>query len=88
MGERTDSNQSFENIKHIDENETEFWYARELQKVLDYKEWRKFEKVIQKAINACKNTGINEEEHFVGTDKMVQIGSGAERKQKDFIKEI
>ena len=88
MDERTDSNQSFENIKHIDENETEFWYARELQKVLDYKEWRKFEKVIQKAINACKNTGINEEEHFVGTDKMVQIGSGAERKQKDFIKEI
>ena len=84
MDERTDSNQSFENIKHIDENETEFWYARELQKVLDYKEWRKFEKVIQKAINACKNTGINEEEHFVGTDKMVQIGSGAERKQKDF----
>ena len=54
MDERTDSNQSFENIKHIDENETEFWYARELQKVLDYKEWRKFEKVIQKAINACK----------------------------------
>ena len=88
MDERTDSNQSFENIKHIDENETEFWYARELKKVLDYKEWRKFEKVIQKAINACKNTGINEEEHFVGTDKMVQIGSGAERKQKDFIKEI
>lgn len=84
MDERTDSNQSFENIKHIDENETEFWYARELQKVLDYKEWRKFEKVIQKAINACKNTGISEEEHFVGTDKMVQIGSGAERKQKDF----
>lgn len=88
MDERTDSNQSFENIKHIDENGIEFWYARELQKVLDYKEWRKFEKVIQKAINACKNTCISEEEHFVGTDKMVQIGSGAERKQKDFIKEI
>ena len=84
MDERTDSNQSFENIKHIDENGTEFWYARELQKVLDYKEWRKFEKVIQKVINACKNTGISEEEHFVGTDKMVQIGSGAERKQKDY----
>ncbi len=84
MDVRMDSNQSFENIKHIDENETEFWCARELQKVLDYKEWRKFEKVIQKAINACKNTGVSEEEHFVGADKMVQIGSGAERKQKDF----
>lgn len=42
MDEKIYSNQSFENIKHIDENGTEFWYARELQKVLDYKEWRKF----------------------------------------------
>ena len=84
MDEITDSNQSFENIKHIDENETEFWYARELQKVLDYKEWRKFENVIQKAIMACKNTGISEVDHFVGADKMVQIGSGAERMQKDY----
>ena len=77
-------NQTFEDIKHIDENGIEFWYARELQKVLDYKEWRKFENVIQKAIMACKNTGISEVDHFVGADKMVQIGSGAERKQKDY----
>ena len=33
--------QNFEDIKHIDEFGEEFWYARELQKVLDYKEWRK-----------------------------------------------
>lgn len=84
MDEKIYSNQSFEDIKHIDENGIEFWYARELQKVLDYKEWRKFENVIQKAIMACKNTGIIEAEHFVGADKMVQIGSGAERKQKDY----
>ena len=77
-------NQTFEDIKHIDENGIEFWYARELQTVLDYKEWRKFENVIQKAIMACKNTGISEVDHFVGADKMVQIGSGAERKQKDY----
>ena len=84
MEEKIYSNQSFEDIKHIDENGIEFWYARELQKVLDYKEWRKFENVIQKAIMACKNTGISEVDHFVGADKMVQIGSGAERKQKDY----
>ena len=83
MDEKIYSNQSFEDIKHIDENGIEFWYARELQKVLDYKEWRKFENVIQKAIMACKNTCISEVDHFVGADKMVQIGSGAERKQKD-----
>ena len=84
MDEKIYSNQSFEDIKHIDENVIEFWYARELQKVLDYKEWRKFENVIQKAIMACKNTCISEVDHFVGADKMVQIGSGAERKQKDY----
>ena len=42
------SNQRFEDIKHIDENGIEYWYARELQAVLDYKEWRKFENVIKK----------------------------------------
>ena len=78
------NNQTFEDIKHIDENGIEYWYARELQLVLNYKEWRKFEGVIQKAKEACKNSGINEFEHFVGADKMVSIGSGAKRKQKDY----
>ena len=40
------SNKTFEDIKHIDENGIEYWHARELQVVLDYKEWRKFEKEI------------------------------------------
>lgn len=78
------NNQSFENIKHIDEFGAEFWDARELQKALDYTEWRKFEGVIKKAEKACKNSGISEIEHFVGTDKMVLIGSGAERIQRDY----
>ena len=78
------NNQTFEDIKHIDENGVEFWYARELQVVLNYKEWRKFENVIGKAKEACENTGIDMFDHFVGVDKMVQIGSGAERKQKDY----
>ncbi len=42
------NNRTFEDIKHIDENGIDFWYARELQIVLDYKEWRKFEGVIEK----------------------------------------
>ena len=78
------NNQTFEDIKHIDENGIEYWYARELQLVLNYKEWRKFEGVIQKAKESCKNSSINEFEHFVGADKMVSIGSGAKRKQKDY----
>ena len=76
--------QNFEDIKHIDEFGEEFWYARELQEVLDYKEWRKFENVIGKAKEACRNSGMTDLDHFVGTDKMVQIGSGAERKQNDY----
>ena len=75
---------SFEEIKHIDENGVEFWYARELQSVLDYKEWRKFDGVIQRAIKACENSNINASDHFVGADKMVSIGSGATRKQIDY----
>ena len=84
MDEKIYSNQSSEDIKHIDENGIEFWYARELQKVLDYKEWRKFENVIQKAIMACKNTGISEGEHFVGADKLSKRANNAEVLIKDY----
>ena len=82
--ERLYEGQNFEDIKHIDEFGEEFWYARELQKVLDYKEWRKFENVIGKAKEACRNSGMTDLDHFVGADKMVQIGSTAERKQNDY----
>ena len=78
------NNKSFEDIKHIDENGVEFWYARELQLVLNYKEWRKFENVINKAKESCKNSEVSVFDHFVDVDKMVQIGSGAKRKQKDY----
>ena len=81
---KNNDNKSFEDIKHIDENGIEYWYARELQIVLNYKEWRKFDGVIQKAKKACINSSINELDHFVEVDKMVRIGSGAERMQKDY----
>lgn len=71
-------------IRHIDENGIEYWDARELQIVLNYKEWRKFENVTNKAKKSCKNSEISVFDHFVDVDKMVQIGSGAERKQKDY----
>ena len=78
------TNKNFEEIKHIDENGVEYWYARELQIVLDYTEWRKFEGVINKAIESCKNSEFKAFEHFVGAAKMVKIGSGAKRKQNDY----
>ena len=63
------NNKTFEDIKHIDENGIEFWYARELQSVLNYIEWRKFENVISKAKESCKNSDISAFEHFVDVDK-------------------
>lgn len=74
----------FERIKHTNEYDKEYWYARELQVALHYKKWRKFSGVIEKAKTACDNSDINTHDHFVGVDKMVDIGSGAQRKQDDY----
>ena len=75
---------TFEEIKHIDEFGEEFWFARELMKVLQYNKWENFEKVISKAKDACKNSGMSVIDHFPDIRKMVQIGSGAEREQIDY----
>ncbi len=67
----------FEDIKHIDENGYEYWLARELQIVLDYKEWRKFEGVIDKAKSACKNSMVDTNEQFVDADKLsINVNKG------------
>ncbi len=79
-----ETTETFENIKHIDEFGQEYWYARELQVVLSYVEWRKFENVINKAKNSCYNSGGIVSDHFVDVGKMVEIGSNAKRKQKDY----
>ena len=75
----------FENIKHINEYGQEFWYARELQEVLEYSQWRYFEGVISKAIEACESSEILVEDHFAEVRKMVPLGSGAEREINDFM---
>ena len=78
------SQNTFESIKHIDENGVEFWYARELQKALEYTEYGKFLPVVEKAIEACRKTGFDEENHFAHVSEMVRIGSGAERKMESY----
>ena len=84
LKELDNNNKSFEDIKHTDENGAEFWYARELMKVLSYKDWRYFDAVIEKAKIACKNSELTDIDHFVVDNKMVEIGSGAKREQKDY----
>lgn len=67
---------TFENIKRIDENGQEFWYARELQLVLEYSEWRNFIEVIDKAKIASKNAGNPVNSIFVDVNKNVKVGFG------------
>ena len=80
MSKALQHNQSlFEQIKETDENGNEFWGARKLSKVLEYREFRNFLPVIEKAKEACKNSEQPLEDHFVDFHEMVSLGSGAER---------
>ena len=77
--------QMFESIKQYQPNGFECWSARDLQPRLGYTEWRKFVGVIQRAMNACHSSGYATHDHFVGADKMVQLGDGAIREIEDFL---
>jgi len=66
-----------------DDEGNEYWFARDLQTILDYKEWRNFLEVIEKAKIACNQAGYRAEHHFGDVNKMVSIGSGAGRAVED-----
>lgn len=68
------SDQTFEDIKHLTEDGIEFWYARELQTVLEYTQWRNFESVINKAKMSCINSGNDVGDHFADVSKIVEAG--------------
>ena len=74
----------FESIKHIDEEGNEYWYARELQKVLEYTQWRRFENTIKNAMNACESSNYNVSYHFAKVGKMIKLAKGAKRKIVDY----
>ena len=74
----------FEDIKHIDENNNEYWLARELQQVLEYKEWRKFNNVINKATIACKNSKVIIDEHFVQVNKTIRMPKNSSKIINDY----
>ena len=78
------NNTTFESIKHIDEDGREFWYARELQIVLKYTQWRRFNEVIVKAKEACKLSNNNILDHFANVGKMIEIAKGGHRNIDDY----
>ena len=86
MGKNTPINtehQTFESLKHTLED-SEFWYARELQAALEYSRWENFERVIRKAITACEGSNQSSKDHFHQVRKMVNIGSDAQRSTRDY----
>lgn len=78
------TNDTFDNIKHIDDYGHEFWFARELQKVLEYKDWRNFLKVLNKAKEACKNSGFNIDEQLVEVNKLSKRNNNAVANIQDY----
>ena len=70
----------FERIRKVDETGNEYWSARDFSKVLEYSEYRHFLPVIERAKEACKNSGQSSENHFEDILEMVSIGYGVERK--------
>ena len=80
----TYDNHTFEDIKHINENGIEYWYARELMTVLHYAKWENFRKVIEKAIIACKNSEISVKDCFLDVRKPIISGKGKEEFIEDY----
>lgn len=74
----------FEAIRRTDEEGHEYWSARNLSKILGYTLWQKFQNVIERAKEACENSGQAISDHFIRMDKMVTIGSGARRRTDDY----
>ena len=80
----TQHHATFEGIRHVDADGNEFWLARQLAVVLEYSQYRHFLPVIDKAKEACRNSGQALENHIEDVLTMVEIGSGAKRQVEDY----
>ena len=78
------TSKTFEDIKHFDEYGGEYWFARDLQKVLEYKDWRNFKKVIDKAKMSANNSIHGNEDWVVEVNKPIKTGKGKQEFIKDY----
>lgn len=72
-------------IQVVKEERIEFWYARDLMKLLGYTEWRNFENAIKRAIISCETSNIQSNDHFVEVNKLITAGKGAKRPVNDYM---
>lgn len=75
---------SFEEMKKFNAHGAEFWSARDLQPLLGYSQWRRFEDAIKRAETSCEQSGNNPDYHFADAGKMVELGSGSVRSVDDY----
>ena len=80
-----DQHQTFEELKQFSNEGSGFWSARDLAPLLEYKDWRNFQNVISKAMQACEASEHALSDHFVESTKMLVLGSGSQRELEDII---
>ena len=78
------SQNAFEALKRINDYGAEFWSARDLQSLLGYSQWRRFEDAVKRAMVSCEQSGNPSGHHFAGAGKMIEVGKGGVRKVEDF----
>ena len=75
---------SFEGLKKTNDHGAEYWSARDLQSLLGYGQWRRFEDAIQRAITSCEQSGNKPDYHFANAGKMIELGKGGVREVEDY----
>lgn len=78
------SSTSFESLKKLNDHGVEYWSARDLQPLLGYAKWQRFENALKKAIESCKTSGNNPDHHFTGSGKQIEFGKGATQMVEDY----
>jgi len=80
----TEAQKDFEGLKLTNEHGAEYWSARDLQTLLGYGQWRRFEDAIKRAITSCESSGNDPEYHFASAGKMIEVGKGGQREVEDY----
>lgn len=75
---------SFESLKRQNVYGAEYWSARDLMPLLGYRQWRRFEEAVKRAVTSCQQSGNEPANHFAGAGKMVPLGSGSQRDIPDY----